>query len=172
MKKFIICLILVLICSVSFAANGPTPLQSAVSSFWEGIAGTSVYTLDPVGIGTTTPHVTKALHVVGNSKFVGEANVTDNVKVGGTSVAANPYIGLWHTRLTGGTYLDNSVQVNRVSGDMIFTASGTPRLTFKAEGTPNLTSCPIYADNAAAGVGGLVGGDLYMTPTGVMMRKH
>ena len=85
MKNKFIALMMALALSTScFAANGPTPLQSAVSSFWSEFNDDVIYTEKSVGIGTSTPDVTKALHVVGDVKVGGPISISDGA---GTSVS-------------------------------------------------------------------------------------
>jgi len=49
-----------------------TALEASGSSEWTASGSTQIYTEKSVGIGTATPDVTKALHVVGDSKFNGK----------------------------------------------------------------------------------------------------
>lgn len=72
MKKLFL-IILLLFCTAALYAGGPTKscLQTAVASFWEEFGSSAIYSEKAVGIGTTTPDVTKALHVVGDIKVDG-----------------------------------------------------------------------------------------------------
>jgi hypothetical protein len=62
------------------------------------------------------------------------------------------------TRLTFSTTADGS-------------GSPTERMRIKSTGVINFASCPTYADDAAAGTGGLVAGDIYKTSTGELRIK-
>jgi hypothetical protein len=58
-----------------------------------------------------------------------------------------------------------------VARDMAFQTDGTTRATIKAGGVINLPSLPVYADDAAAGTGGLAANDVYRTSTGELRIK-
>jgi hypothetical protein len=44
-------------------------------------------------------------------------------------------------------------------------------MTLKHDGVLNVASLPTYADDATAGAGGLVQGDMYITATGEIRMK-
>jgi len=50
-------------------------------------------------------------------------------------------------------------------------SSPTERMRIQSNGVINFSSCPTYADDAAAGTGGLVAGDIYKTSTGELRIK-
>jgi len=74
-------------------------------------------------------------------------------------------------------YVDGTPGANDMPGRLVFstTADGasspTERMRIKANGVINFSSCPTYADDAAAGTGGLVAGDIYKTSTGELRIK-
>ena len=73
--------------------------------------------------------------------------------------------------------VDGTPGANDMPGRLVFstTADGastpTERMRIKANGVINFASCPTYADDAAAGTGGLVAGDIYKTSTGELRIK-
>lgn len=52
-----------------------------------------------------------------------------------------------------------------------FITNGQVKATLNSSGVLNLASCPEYADDSAAGTGGLVAGDVYKTSTGELRIK-
>ena len=74
-------------------------------------------------------------------------------------------------------FVDGAVSGDDVPGRLVFstTADGssspTERMRIRANGVINFSSCPTYADDAAAGTGGLVAGDIYKTSTGELRIK-
>jgi hypothetical protein len=72
---------------------------------------------------------------------------------------------------------DGTAGTGDFPGRLVFstTADGastpTERMRIKAGGVINFSSCPTYADDAAAGTGGLVAGDIYKTSTGELRIK-
>lgn len=73
--------------------------------------------------------------------------------------------------------VDGTVGAGQIPGNLIFstTAGGgtapTERMTINSAGVVNFASCPTYADDSAAGTGGLVAGDIYKTSTGELRIK-
>lgn len=58
------------------------------------------------------------------------------------------------------------------SGFITFKIAGTDRFKIRNSGVINISNAPVYADDTAAGVGGLVAGDIYQTSGGVLMIKQ
>ena len=56
-------------------------------------------------------------------------------------------------------------------GDVGIQVEGAVHSRFRSSGTVNIASLPQYADDAAAGVGGLVAGDIYATAAGDLKVK-
>jgi len=71
--------------------------------------------------------------------------------------------------LSAGT-ANNSISFNESTDIATLKTSATTRMTVSATGIFNLT-LPTYADDVAAGLGGLVTGDLYKTATGEVRIK-
>ena len=71
------------------------------------------------------------------------------------------------------TYFDN--RNNTGGGSHVFrTFNGTSpetKVVFKPNGSINIANCPTFADDSAAGTGGLVAGDVYKTSTGELRIK-
>jgi len=179
MKKFIICLILVLICSVSFAANGPTEKITVGSgnisdgSITTAKLADSSVTNSKVATGTfaeqngqaTEDFVTKDLQVFGKvTKFL-DVSVSTGSGIRTKTTGGNNQYGLYGS--SGIAY--GMCGYTDGSGN-IYSFYGNGNCQFA--GTLHVGGTPTYADNAAAGVGGLVAGDVYRTATGQLMVRY
>ena len=56
-------------------------------------------------------------------------------------------------------------------GDVVMQVAGTTHSRFRSSGTININNAPTYADDTAAGSGGLVAGDIYKTAAGDLKIK-
>jgi hypothetical protein len=57
------------------------------------------------------------------------------------------------------------------SAPILYITNNTERMRIKGNGVINFASCPTYADDSAAGTGGLVAGDIYKTSAGDLKIK-
>ena len=73
--------------------------------------------------------------------------------------------------VSGSTPYASIIGTNASGVDTHIISSGTVRLTVKPDGIVNINNAPTYADDTAAGVGGLVAGDVYKTSTGELRIK-
>ncbi len=105
------------------------------------------------------------------------------VAVRSTQTSASCRLGVGSTGNSVGVWADNTVLESRSGGLSIgtnnagsdvtiyTTASRTAKLTVKSDGIVNIANAPTYADDTAAGTGGLVAGDVYKTSTGELRIK-
>ena len=107
-----------------------------------------------VGIGTSNPG--RELHVVGASNVI---------RAQSTGAASR----IEFENLNSSS--SDSVSLGSVTDDMQFVAGGTERMRIRSNGVINFANCPTYADDTAAGTGGLVAGDVYKTSTGELRIK-
>ena len=107
-----------------------------------------------VGIGTSSPG--RELHVVGASNVI---------RAESTGAAARIEFENLNSSAS------DSVSLGSVTDDMQFVAGSTERMRIKSDGVINFASCPTYADDTAAGTGGLAAGDVYKTSTGELRIK-
>jgi hypothetical protein len=107
--------------------------------------------------------------------------------VAGTPVVANDILGQFVFNGFDGASFRNAAAMNVVvdgtpglddmPGRLVLatTPAGATlpveRMRIKSTGVINFASCPTYADDAAAGTGGLVSGDIYKTATGELRIK-
>lgn len=141
MKNKFIALMMALALSTScFAANGPTPLQSAVSSFWSEFNDDVIYTEKSVGIGTSTPDVTKALHVVGDT-LISNGNIYIDGPFGGSQGIYLRDSGTGYVRASFKGHVlslgsgNMTVQSGIGSFDGIRNYSNIPKITFSGNDT-------------------------------------
>jgi len=106
-----------------------------------------------VGIGTSSPY--RNLQVDDTTQPQFSLSVSNAEKLRFQNVSAVSYIDT----------IDESLAFR--SG-----ASGTTeRMRIKSDGVINYVNCPTYADDSAAGTGGLTAGDVYKTSTGELRIK-
>jgi hypothetical protein len=135
-----------------------------------------------VGIGTSSPD--ELLEVVGSSapsiKVRGTGNNTPKLIFDtdrGAGLPTGRIQGLWNG--TGVTRIDFELGddgVNKDNGEITFGTSAAnnnvvERMRIRSNGVINFANCPTYADDTAAGTGGLVAGDVYKTSTGELRIK-
>lgn len=106
-----------------------------------------------LGVGGSFSPTAK-LHVRGNNATV--ANIESTI--------AGSF-----TRYSDSTRSD--VYVGQNAGVLKLQTSATDRLTINTVGIVNVVNAPTYADDTAAGTGGLVAGDIYKTATGELRIK-
>ena len=70
--------------------------------------------------------------------------------------------------ILGADYLNNS---GSSASYVAFETDTAERMRIKSDGVINFANCPTYADDTAAGTGGLVAGDVYKTSTGELRIK-
>ncbi len=154
----------------STASGGDLTLQSTTGATKGNINfGTSTYdeVNNRLGIGTTTPSttldVTGTTHVLSTSATAKGLTLENNVATG--------YAQLQWTG-TGNSY---TIGVGNASETLLGVANkffvydltnDTVRLTINSSGVVNISNAPTYADDSAAGSGGLVAGDVYKTSDG------
>lgn len=89
--------------------------------------------------------------------------------VAGNAIDAIPNAGLGRLVFQGS---DNALIYTVFDDPLIFGTDFTERMRIKETGIINIkTTPPTYADDTAAGAGGLVAGDIYKTSAGVLMIK-
>ena len=128
-----------------------------------------------LGIGVSNPSQT----------LVVEDDVSSPIQVAvrSTQTSTTCRLGVGSTGNSVGVFADNTVLESRSGGlsigtnnagsDVTIYTAGTrtPRLTVKSDGIVNIANAPTYADDTAAGTGGLVAGDVYKTSTGELRIK-
>lgn len=112
---------------------------------------TQYATLDQGGLVSDAPQ-----NIAGDKSFFGKLQLYL-----GTAIA--PALKFWGDGSTG--------IFNPVAGNLGLTVSGIQQMLLKGSGVINLTGIKVYADDTAAGTGGLVTDDLYRTATGEMRIK-
>jgi hypothetical protein len=115
-----------------------------------------------VGIGTSNPE--DKLHVSGNARLEGSTPVLTFRPALDTQQGRMNFIN------TAGTF-KGRVGYDYGSDYMTFFANATEHMRIRSNGVINFANCPTYADDTAAGTGGLVAGDVYKTSTGELRIK-
>ena len=137
-----------------------------------------------MGVGTSSPN--RLLHVSGDGNLMFEVQSTGTTatgRIGGTSV------GTLHLGVDGNNAITGNSTANRLS----FATAGSEKVRIDSAGNVgigtsspgeklevngtikatdiNFTGLATYADDTAAGTGGLVAGDVYKTSTGELRIK-
>lgn len=130
-----------------------------------------------LGVGTSTPNA--RLHVAGSelrvdnqgsatNGFIRFLNDSGSMSIGMSGAPSNDLLVFDRTNSkTAAQYIGGVGETD----SWTFLTNSTGRLTIKPNGVINLSSAPTYADDAAAGAGGLVVGDIYKTSTGDLKIK-
>ena len=109
-----------------------------------------------VGIGTSSPAT--ALEISGTNAAGSRLRVTRSGSSG--------EVGMLNNDL-----LLASLGSDGSDGGVLLYSGGSERMRIRSNGVINYANCPTYADDSAAGTGGLVAGDVYKTSTGELRIK-
>ena len=190
MKKLMILLAVLMIISVSYGENGPSPLVTPGSVSGIGTIATVDSPVPVANGGTGATTAAAGLAALGGASLNGSSTVAFAAKTLKVTSPDSPhgadFDGLsnndFRLRLfsdaTGRTANDgamfaqiglDSYVYNYEAGTLNFGTSGAVRAFIRANGVVNFSVVSVYADNAAALTGGLLAGDIYKTATGQLM---
>jgi len=135
--------------------SGDTEFSNSL--YTGGTAGDFIFSNGKVGIGTTSP----------NAKLeIKDENPTIRLK---DETAVSNYSDI---RTNDGVLLLQADDGNNVANSKIqFDIDGAEKMHIKSDGTINFSNVSTYANDTAAGTGGLVAGDVYKTSTGELRIK-
>lgn len=127
------------------------------SLYTGGTVGDFIFSNGKVGIGTTSP---------GAKLEIKDENPTIRLK---DETAVSNYSDI---RTNDGVLLLQADDGNNVANSKIqFDIDGAEKMHIKSDGTINFSNVSTYANDTAAGTGGLVAGDVYKTSTGELRIK-